>query len=128
MNKKLIALIIVMFIMLLTALTCPDKQTHQEEICTTVSNVIDRKASEIEGGNILIKETFSLLGAKTIADILSTKLKVHNYIFFSTGEIYFDGKPQTISFGILNQVFTISEKSISEYIDKYFKLFKDVFK
>lgn len=120
MNKKLIALIIVMFIMLLTALTCPDKQAHQEEIKATVSRVMDKKLSESEKETGL--EGIALFVGTTIAnEFLKTKLKVNNYIFFSTGEIYFDGKPQIVSFGILNHVFTPSEKDIENYIEKAFK-------
>ncbi|MDM8268492.1 DUF4359 domain-containing protein [Barnesiella viscericola] len=122
MYNKVIGFGIAVLVLLLLAFTCPDKQEHQEKIKMTISNAIDEKfvesASESEQGFAFIG---SLLVTKIVDIFLSNKLQVNNYFFFSTGQISYGGNTKTISFGILNQVFTFDEddvrQAISETVD-----------
>lgn len=122
MYNKVIGFGIAVLVLLLLAFTCPDKQEHQEKIKMTISNAIDEKfvesASESEQGFAFIG---SLLVTKMVDIFLSNKLQVNNYFFFSTGQISYGGNTKTISFGILNQVFTFDEddvrQTISETVD-----------
>lgn len=122
MYNKVIGFGIVVLVLLLLAFTCPDKQEHQEKIKMTISNAIDEKfvesAPESEQGFAFIG---SLLVTKIVDIFLSNKLQVNNYFFFSTGQISYGGNTKTISFGILNQVFTFDEddvrQAISETVD-----------
>ena len=122
MYNKVIGFGIVVLVLLLLAFTCPDKQQHQEKIKMTISNAIDEKfvesAPESEQGFAFIG---SLLVTKIVDIFLSNKLQVNNYFFFSTGQISYGGNTKTISFGILNQVFTFDEddvrQAISETVD-----------
>ena len=121
MNKKLIAIIILMFILLATALTCPKKQAHQEEIKATVSRVMDKNLDKGKEEDKLINGFALFVGTKIVEEFLETKLKVNNYMFFSIGEIYFDGKTHIVSLGILNHVFTLSEKDVNKFLEDSFK-------
>ena len=108
MNNKIKGFGIVVLVFILLAVTCPDKQVHQEKIKMTISNVIDESlvtsASESEQG-------FALIGS-----LFATKIVDINYFFFSTGQISFGGNTKMVSFGILNKVFTFDEDDIRRAI------------
>ena len=107
MKKKYIAIIVALGILVLLGATCPDKQAHQDEIKTAFSDYVDSElaenASEDEQGWAVLGSMFA---NKLIEVFLDSKLKVNNYIIFSTGEIHYQGKSKTLSFGFLNHVFT----------------------
>jgi hypothetical protein len=47
---------------------------------------------------------------------LDQRLKVNNYLIFSTGITRFQGTTKRVSFGILNHVFTFDEDELKEAI------------
>lgn len=119
MNNKVIKWGIAILVCLLLAVTCPDKEEHQEKIRMTISNVFDEalmeSASESEIGFSLIG---SLVVPKIVDIFLSDRLQVNNYFLFSIGQISFGGNVKTISFGIFNQVFTFDEDDIRQAISE----------
>lgn len=122
--KKLIAVIIIVGAVLLLAMTCPDKTAHQEAIRDSISQAYNDKVnesmSEEDASNELV-QGFAMLGNmfvdKIVETVLDTKLSVKNYVLFRVGTIYHDGNTKTVSFGILNNVFTYDKEDIKNLID-----------
>ena len=56
--------------------------------------------------------------SKIIGEVLESRLKVNNYLIFSTGEINYKGEVKTISFGILNHVFTIGKEDVEKNLEE----------
>ena len=122
---KLTLVIVAVGALILLALTCPDKDAHKEAMKTTINKAFEHKMSDTftdEESKNDIFQGITMLGSMLVNNIadsmLDTKMEVKNYIFFSIGAINHDGKSQTISFGILNNVYTCSEEDLKPYLDK----------
>lgn len=123
--KKVIAVIIIVGAVLLLAITCPDKTAHQEAIRDSISlaynDKVNESMSEEDASNELV-QGFAMLGNmfvdKIVETVLDTKLSVKNYVLFSVGTIYHNGSSKTVSFGILNNVFTYDKEDIKNLIDE----------
>lgn len=122
---KLTVVIVAVGALILLALTCPDKDAHKEAMKTTINKAFESKMSESftkEESKNDIFQGISILGSMLVSNIadsmLDAKMEVKNYVFFSIGAINHDGKSQTVSLGILNNVYTCSEEDLKTYIDK----------
>lgn len=122
---KLTLVIVAVGALILLALTCPDKDAHKDAMKTTINKAFEHKMSDTftdEESKNDIFQGITMLGSMLVNNIadsmLDTKMEVKNYVFFSIGAINHDGKSQTISFGILNNVYTCTEEDLKPYIDK----------
>ena len=61
----------------------------------------------------------STFGSYLVSGIINQRLTVSDYILFSTGHITWEGETKTISFGILNHVFTFEDKDMMNGLDKH---------
>lgn len=122
---KLTLVIVAVGAMILLALTCPDKEAHKEAMKTTINKAFEGKMAESftkdESSNSIF-QGITMLGSMLVNNIadsmLDTKMEVKNYVFFSIGTINHEGESHTISFGILNNVYTCSEEDLKPFIDK----------
>ncbi len=112
--KKLVTTIVVVAVFFALMFTCPDKQAHQTKLKESVNALINDKLTEEDSSGL--GEGLAWFGSMLLSPImekaLETKLTVDNYVIFSVGKMEFDGKTRTVSFGILNQVFTPSKEQI----------------
>ena len=118
MNKKvIITSIITLFLLILLIVTCPSKQDHKDVIVATLTNVIDDELYESVNED---EQEWAMIGSlftgKIIEVFLDQRLKVNNYLLFSTGITRFQGTTKRVSFGILNHVFTFDEDELKEAI------------
>ena len=115
--KKIITLIVAIAAILLLALTCPNKQAHQDKIKTTMSGIVEeglnKEASDDEKGFAFLG---SLFATKMGEVALDQKLDGNNYIICSIGKVSFEGKTHYVSFGILNQVFVLGQDKMRQTI------------
>lgn len=100
MNKT-VSILLAVVILVMLAVTCPNKSEHQEEIRQKVSERIEQKLDDADGLSVI----GSLFASKVIDVFLDSKLSVDNYVFFSIGKLNYDGEDRSISFGILHHVF-----------------------
>ena len=91
MMKKIFALVITLFAILLMALTCPDKKAHTEAIRSAVSGYVNETLSQRHDDNIVMGFLGSLFVSKVAEVYLDNSLEVSNYLLFSVGRITFDG-------------------------------------
>ena len=108
MKKFLIIVGILVVIGVVLASTRPDRATHHEASMSVVSMVVN---SEMDNG--LIDETWAAIGTMVAVsaadDYLSTNLIVVEHTFYNIGLVNYKGEFRTVSVGVLNHVYTISE-------------------
>lgn len=105
---KYIALVVVLLVF---AVTTPNKQDHVKAVRSSVLEAVSKSDS-------LSKDTEAamLLGAGLIDKILESKLHVDNYIIFSCGKIDTGKEDKLVSIGVLTHVFVgdIDEKKLKD--------------
>lgn len=115
MKKKIIVILCSLFAFILLAFTCPNRNDHKEAIKYIVSCMVNEKLDEA-GENDAFAFLGSLFMTKFLEEFLDARLKVNNYILFSVGEVNYKGDTKTVSFGILNHVFTLSKDDLKKNI------------
>ncbi len=101
---------LIVFIILLFAVTNPSAEAHKEKVSTEVGKLVD-KATATTDNNFFTQGIRSI--AKMMADnfmgqAMDQLFEYHNYIVCSKGTVTFDGKEHTVSFGILGKVYTMN--------------------
>ena len=114
MMKKIFALVITLFAILLMALTCPDKKAHTEAIRSAVSGYVNETLSPRHDDNIVM----GFLGSLFVSKVAEVSLEVSNYLLFSVGRITFDGTTRVVSVGAFNHVFTSDKDDIRQALQK----------
>ncbi|MDO4172304.1 MAG: DUF4359 domain-containing protein [Prevotellaceae bacterium] len=119
MSKTLIGLLCTALLLALMVFTCPTKEEHKETIKANIVHAIESKVTEETSNDTEFGlATLGTMFASSLVDYyLNSVLKVNNYLIFSTGELSIEGKKKSISFGILNHVFTITDEELKERID-----------
>lgn len=117
MSKKSVVLIVGVLCAILLAVTCPGKQEHQEAVRYALSSAAEeematRMSEDSNGWNAIGSMVGSLLADKFIGVFIDQHLHVDSYVFVSVGELSYMGKSKTVSFGILNKVFTFSKEDL----------------
>ena len=118
MMKKIFALVITLFVILLMALTCPDKKAHTEAIRSAVSGYVNETLSQRQDDGIVMGFLGSLFVSKMTEIYLDNSLEVSNYLLFSVGRITFDGTTRVVSVGAFNHVFTSDKDDIRQALQK----------
>lgn len=120
--KKIIALIILIGIVLLAAITCPDAEAHKNAIVNVMSDTVDDKISEElngDDGNIIsngLASIGSMFAGKIIDSVVDSKLHVENYVVFSLGKIHWEQEDKVVSVGVFNQIYTFSKEDIQKVL------------
>ena len=101
---------LIVFIILLFAVTNPSAEAHKEKVSTEVSKMVEKATATTD-------KKFFTQGIRSIAKMMADNFmgqamdqlfEYHNYIICSKGTVTFDGKEHTVSFGILGKVYTMN--------------------
>ena len=106
--KIILGLIVLLF--LVFAITNPGPDAHKEKVKTEAAKAID-KATETSDNNFFtqsIRSIAKMMAGSAIDEVMNQLFEYHNYIVCSTGSVDFNGKPHTVSFGILGNVYTMN--------------------
>ena len=106
--KIILGLIVLLF--LAFAITNPGPDAHKEKVKTEAAKAID-KATETSDNNFFtqsIRSIAKMMAGSAIDEVMNQLFEYHNYIVCSTGSVEFNGKPHTVSFGILGNVYTMN--------------------
>lgn len=106
--KMVIGLII--FILALFAVTNPSADAHKEKVRTEASKAVE-KAVESTDNNFFsqaLRSVAKMMAGSMMDEAMNQLFEYHNYIVCSTGSVEFNGKPHTVSFGILGNVYTMN--------------------
>ena len=115
--KKLLAVIIVLLVAILMALTVPDKQKHKEAMMEAVNEFVEEETIDKLGDNILAKLGKSVV-VKTVETALNSKLKVDNYYLFNTTHVRLKGEDQVLSVGLFGHVFTFDKQMLRDKLNE----------
>lgn len=106
--KMVIGLII--FILAIFAITNPSADAHKEKVRTEASKAVE-KAVESTDNNFFsqaLRSVAKMMAGSMMDEAMNQLFEYHNYIVCSTGSVEFNGKPHTVSFGILGNVYTMN--------------------
>lgn len=126
-SKKSLVVIIIVGVLVVIALalvaTRPDREAHREAIMNVVSKVVN---SEMD--NSQMDETLAAIGtmvAVSAADeYLNSNLMIIDHTFYNIGLVNYKGEFRTVSIGVMNHVFTISEDDAKKWINQLMNSYK----
>ena len=106
--KLVIGLII--FILALFAVTNPSADTHKEKVRTEASKAVEKAVGSTDNNffSQALRSVAKMMAGSMMDEAMNQLFEYHNYIVCSTGSVEFNGKPHTVSFGILGNVYTMN--------------------
>lgn len=106
--KMVIGLII--FILALFAVTNPSADAHKEKVRTEASKAVEKAVGATDNNffSQALRSVAKMMAGSMMDEAMNQLFEYHNYIVCSTGSVEFNGKPHTVSFGILGNVYTMN--------------------
>ena len=108
-------LLIILVFSLICVITCPDKEKHSEALMKIVNVALQSELSRVSNDNNDELVMFgAAIGASVAEFIIDKHLVVDNYFVCSIGRTLYKGEEKIVSVGVMNHVFTMSEKELLE--------------
>lgn len=106
--KLVIGLII--FILAIFAVTNPGADAHKEKVRTEASKALEKAVGSTDNNffSQALRSVAQMMAGSIMDEAMNQLFEYHNYIVCSTGSVEFNGKPHTVSFGILGNVYTMN--------------------
>lgn len=106
--KMVIGLII--FILAIFAITNPSADAHKEKVRTEASKAVEKAVGSTDNNffSQALRSVAKMMAGNMMDEAMNQLFEYHNYIVCSTGSVEFNGKPHTVSFGILGNVYTMN--------------------
>lgn len=106
--KMVIGLII--FILAIFAITNPSADAHKEKVRTEASKALEKAVGSTDNNffSQALRSVAKMMAGSMMDEAMNQLFEYHNYIVCSTGSVEFNGKPHTVSFGILGNVYTMN--------------------
>ena len=106
--KMVIGLII--FILAIFAVTNPGADAHKEKVRTEASKAVEKAVGSTDNNffSQALRSVAKMMAGSVMDEAMNQLFEYHNYIVCSTGSVDFNGKPHTVSFGILGNVYTMN--------------------
>ena len=106
--KMVIGLII--FILAIFAITNPSADAHKEKVRTEASKAVEKAVGSTDNNffSLALRSVAKMMAGSVMDEAMNQLFEYHNYIVCSTGSVEFNGKPHTVSFGILGNVYTMN--------------------
>ncbi len=107
---------LVIFIGLLIAMmvSCPKKSSHTEVLADRITSIINEEM----GDDSVMLALSSLFGGSISKYVVNNCVDVKDYVLFSVGKYEYEGKSNTVSFGILGHVFTVSKERLKKNLEQ----------
>ena len=106
--KMVIGLII--FILAIFAVTNPSADAHKEKVRAEASKAVEKAVGSTDNNffSQALRSVAKMMAGSMMDEAMNQLFEYHNYIVCSTGSVEFNGKPHTVSFGILGNVYTMN--------------------
>lgn len=106
--KIVIGLII--FILAIFAVTNPSSDAHKKKVRTEASKAVEKAVGSTDNNffSQALRSVAKMMAGSMMDEAMNQLFEYHNYIVCSTGSVEFNGKPHTVSFGILGNVYTMN--------------------
>ena len=101
---------IIIFILAIFAITNPSADAHKEKVRTEASKAVEKAVGSTDNNffSQALRSVAKMMAGSVMDEAMNQLFEYHNYIVCSTGSVEFNGKPHTVSFGILGNVYTMN--------------------
>lgn len=101
---------LIIFILAIFALTNPSADAHKEKVRTEASKAVEKAVGSTDNNffSQALRSVAKMMAGSMMDEAMNQLFEYHNYIVCSTGSVEFNGKPHTVSFGILGNVYTMN--------------------
>ena len=110
----IVALVITVGLLIAMMVSCPKKSSHTEVLADRITSVINDEM----GDDSVILALSSLFGGSISKYVVNNCVDVKDYVLFSIGKYEYEGKSNTVSFGILGHVFTVSKERLKKELEQ----------
>lgn len=116
--KIVIGLII--FILAIFAVTNPSADAHKEKVRTEASKAVEKAVGSTDNNffSQTLRSVAKMMAGSMMDEAMNQLFEYHNYIVCSTGSVEFNGKPHTVSFGILGNVYTMNADDMVKALEE----------
>ena len=116
--KIVIGLII--FILAIFAITNPSADAHKEKVRTEASKAVEKAVGSTDNNffSQALRSVAKMMAGSMMDEAMNQLFEYHNYIVCSTGSVEFNGKPHTVSFGILGNVYTMNADDMVKALEE----------
>lgn len=119
-HKGLLAVVILLLVVAIMALTNPDRRDHSQAISREVTGALTSMADSAVSDDPIAKG-FLMIGRAFAGNIVDAAvnnlLRYNNYVVLSVGQIDFQGKTYTVSVGLLGHVFTMKRDEMVKAVE-----------
>ena len=115
--KKLIGVVVVLFIAILMALTVPDMDAHKKAMMKAITEYVDEEAANKGIPDNPVTRFAKKNVTKAIEHVLSSKLEESNYLIFNTTHIEMKEKDKLLSVGMFGHVFTFDKEMLRDALE-----------
>lgn len=120
--KKLLFLILIVGVVILMALTKPDKKAHKEAMMKAIAEYVDDKAEDSGLGNNMLTDLGKGLVRSTISLAMDLKLKLDDYFVANATHIRLNGEDKMLSLGLFGKVITFDKEMLRDALENGDKL------
>lgn len=120
--KKLLFLILIVGVVILMALTKPDKKAHKEAMMKAIAEYVDDKAEDSGLGNNVLTDLGKGLVRSTISLAMDLKLKLDDYFVANATHIRLNGEDKMLSLGLFGKVITFDKEMLRDALENGDKL------
>ena len=100
-------------LLVVMAVTCPNKTKHTAAVSELASVILNDAASGDETGFAILG---AMIGNKFIGAFIENNLYVDNYLLFNVGKFEYNGESNVVSVGAFNHVFTMSRDQLRKKV------------
>ena len=110
---------LVLFLLIIMALTNPNKESHENAIRTEVSKAVEKATTS--NGNDIFSQGFGMMARMLAGNFIDSALdnlfEYHNYLIFSKGTVTIQDKEHTVSYGIFGKVITMNSDDMVKALE-----------
>lgn len=118
MKKSFIICVALIALAVVMAVTCPKKEAHVQAVDQAVTSAMDKAMADKD--DVGFGMVLGNVVAKTLSStFLSGMIDVDDYVLFSRGTISMGNQTETVSWGVLNHVFTIDDDDLANAMKEY---------
>lgn len=120
-HKGLLAVVVLLLVVAIMALTNPDRRDHSQAISREVTGALTSVADSAGLSDDPIAQGFLMIGQAFAGNIVDAAvnnlLRYNNYVVLSVGQIDFQGKTYTVSVGLLGHVWTMDRDEMVKAVE-----------
>lgn len=111
--------VLVLLLLVIMALTNPNRESHENAIRTEVSKAVEKATTS--NGNDIFSQGFGMMARMFAGNFIDSALdnlfEYHNYLIFSKGTVTIQDKEHTVSYGIFGKVITMNSDDMVKALE-----------